>query len=344
MAHAGVYSRLSELARISMKSKSNAYSPMARFVDVMPERSGNDVNGLGESAERQATPFFWHPPERQSHGALQKAVIDYLQQSPEMAKHFSPKPPGGRGPAAATKSVQRVEHGAADWTDEVKAFALRHEADIVGIAAIDPLFVYQGYEIKEPWVILVGVVMDHDQLAKAPPTFEDPSAGVVVGQAYNRAARACRELANHILSQGYYAKAYQGPYASALNMLPAAIAAGMGELGKHGSLIHREYGSSLRLSAVTTDLPLVADTPDKFGADDYCARCQACTRACPPGAISDLKQLVRGVEKWYVDFDKCIPYFGETFGCGICIAICPWSRPGVAGKLLKKLTRTRPAT
>ena len=34
-----------------------------------------------------------------------------------------------------------------------------------------------------------------------------------------------------------------------------------------------------------------------------------------------------------------MPYFADTHGCGICIAVCPWSRPGVAPKLAEKMTR-----
>jgi ferredoxin len=66
-----------------------------------------------------------------------------------------------------------------------------------------------------------------------------------------------------------------------------------------------------------------------------------CSDACPPGAIFDVKQLVRGVEKWYVDFDKCIPYFGEALACGICIAKCPYSTPGAAPRLAEKMLRRR---
>jgi epoxyqueuosine reductase QueG len=58
-------------------------------------------------------------------------------------------------------------------------------------------------------------------------------------------------------------------------------------------------------------------------------------------AISDDKQMVRGEEKWYVDFDKCVPYFTETAGCGICIEVCPWSKPDRGFSLSKKLLEKR---
>jgi epoxyqueuosine reductase QueG len=86
-------------------------------------------------------------------------------------------------------------------------------------------------------------------------------------------------------------------------------------------------------------MPLVATAPDCFGADEFCKTCQVCTHACPPGAISEQKQLVRGVERWYVDFDKCIPYFAESASCGICIAECPWTRPNARPKLLATMAR-----
>ena len=65
------------------------------------------------------------------------------------------------------------------------------------------------------------------------------------------------------------------------------------------------------------------------------------TVACPPEALFDTKQTVRGVEKWYVDFDRCLPFFNQTNGCAICIAVCPWSRPGVGPNLAGKLARRR---
>ena len=167
----------------------------------------------------------------------------------------------------------------------MKAFALTHEGDLVGVAAMDPLYIYEGYELTHPWVIVIGVSMEHGELDHLPPSLENTSNPVEVARQYSRAARACRELNNFILSQGYEAKAWQGPFASALDMMPAAIQAGLGTLPKHGSLINEEFGSSFQLSAVTTDMPLVADTPKDIGAEDFCANCQVCVKACPPGAI-----------------------------------------------------------
>ena len=300
--------------------------------------SGNIINGLGETESRRASPFFWHPPTQHPYGDLQN-----------VARQSSRKCPGS-GPAfmAAYNHPElepvvpiRNPAPASDLAAATTAFALAHEIDAVGIAAMDPLYIFQGYTIPDPWVIVLVLAHDYEQL-KEVPSDETNGVGVTeIGMQYARGTRASFALANWIRSQGYNAHAYPGPSADALLLIPPAIASGLGELGKHGSLIHPQFGSGIRLAGVTTDMPLVATKPIQFGADEFCKTCQICTNACPPGAIAEQKQMVRGQERWYVDFDKCIPYFAEAASCGICFAECPWTRPDVRPKLLSTMTRRR---
>lgn len=316
--------------------KKPVYLPNPLFLDKFPDISGNSVNGLDEEKLRRPSPFFWHKPHLHKFSDLQQAVTAFHRQSPEICNSYSPT--ADRGPKAIDKAITPVKKTETEWTALIKQFVMKNEGDLVGITDIDPLWIYEGFEIDEPKVIMIGVAMDHARLNQVPASFANPTAAVEVGDKYNQAARVCRRLVNYILAQGYHAKAFQGPYATALNMIPAAIAAGFGELGKHGSIINRQFGSSFRLSAVSTDMPLLNDTEDNFGADDFCTRCRVCTNACPPAAIFSSKQTVRGVKKWYVNFDKCIPYFGDALGCAICIAKCPWSTPGRAPHLAQKWT------
>ncbi|MEE9146122.1 MAG: 4Fe-4S dicluster domain-containing protein [Candidatus Tectomicrobia bacterium] len=313
------------------------FTPCAEQQALIPEVSGNTLNGFNEAERRPPTPIYWHSPAQLPHGELQQWMLARTQRLVPEIRDLNQQI-GGRGSRERMPRAEtRVEQMPGQWVRQVKDFALAHEADLVGIARLDPTWVFDGYEVDLPWVIVLGVEMDHARLATAP---ESPSVIEVMAQ-YNRGTRAARALGDWICRQGYDGLPHGGPQAGPITMIPAAIACGFGELGKHGSIINRTYGSSFRLASVLTDLPLVPDAPDTFGVDDFCLRCQLCTRECPPDAIFDTKQMVRGDHKWYVDFDKCVPYFNETYGCGICIAVCPWSRPGIAGPLAEKMTRWR---
>jgi ferredoxin len=298
--------------------------------------SGNPINGLGETVPRRPSPFFWHPPDQHPYGELQIAARKSMVKCPGYEAAFAA---ARTYPELIPVSEVRSQSPAEQLAAEATAFALAHGADGVGMVLMDPLYVFEGYTIDEPWVIMLALAHNYERL-KEVPSDETNGLGVAdVGETYGHGTQASYALANWIRSQGYTAKPYPGPSASALLLIPPAIDSGLGELGKHGSIISRQFGSGVRLAGVTTDMPLVATKPDRFGGDEFCKLCQVCTRACPPGAISEEKQMVRGVERWYVDFDKCIPYFAEAAGCAICIADCPWTRPDVRPKLLATMAR-----
>lgn len=317
------------------RPKRGAYQPQPETLSLL-KVSGNAINGLGETTPRQASPFFWHPPNLHPYEELQNVARSNSRKCPGSAEVFAA---AYNHPELIPIAETRYPATAAQLTADVTAFALSHEVGAVGIAPMDPLYVFEGHTIEEPWVIVLALPPDYEKLKEVPSDETNGLGVVAIGEQYALGTRVSYALANWIRAQGYNAHAYPGPSASALLLIPPAIASGLGELGKHGSLISRQFGAGLRLAGVTTDMPLVPTARDRFGADEFCATCQVCTRACPPGAISESKQMVRGLERWYVDFDKCIPYFAEAASCGICIAECPWTRPDVRPKLLATMAR-----
>lgn len=211
---------------------------------------------------------------------------------------------------------------------------------IAEATAFKPEWTFAGEVLDYQWVVMIGVVHDYQQIKTAP----EPEAGAEVVRQYGRATKAVKDIAGWIRSRGWDASIHAGPMAGSLLLIPPAIECGFGELGKHGSIINKEYGSSFRLAAVLTDIPLIPTPPVEYGVDDFCTRCQVCANACPPDAILPEKTTVRGEHKWYVNFDQCMPFFNESFGCGICIAVCPWSIPGRGPRIAEQLQRRRSLT
>jgi epoxyqueuosine reductase len=317
------------------RPKRGTWNPQPETVALLSV-SGNSINGVGETVPRRASPFFWHPPEQHPWGDLQLLARKNSRKCPGSMEAFQG---AYEYPEFMRVAEKRNESSPQKLTEAVKEFALTHEADDIGIAKMDSQYVFEGYSIEHPCIIVLALAHNYERLREV-PSDETNGIGVCdVGDQYARGTRASYGLANWIRSQGYQADPYPGPMASAVLLIPPAVASGLGELGKHGSLISPRFGSGVRLAGVTADMPLVASSPVQFGVDEFCATCQVCTQACPPCAITPKKQMVRGVERWYVDFDKCIPYFAEAASCGICIAECPWTRPQVRPKLLNTMAR-----
>ncbi|MCW8829838.1 MAG: tRNA epoxyqueuosine(34) reductase QueG [Gammaproteobacteria bacterium] len=111
---------------------------------------------------------------------------------------------------------------------------------------------------------------------------------------------------------------------------PLAAKAGLGWVGKHSNLLHRDSGSWFFLGEIYTDLPLPADQP----VAEHCGTCQACIDICPTAAI---------IEPYVVDARRCISYLtiehkgsipeslrphlgNRIYGCDDCQLVCPWNR------------------
>lgn len=308
------------------------------FAYRQPPISGNTINGLGEAQARRPDHVFFGDSYRRAWGKLDW----YFQVMEPTAIHrlivrMFWQDHGRVGTVARRTSAPADPLEASAW---IKAMAKHCGAGLVGITWLRPEFCYHDSSPEFLHAIAIAVPMDREEMLHTPSERSNRQ----IMETYLAVNRVAILLARHIRSLGYPAQASTnlapGSSTEVLHV-PIAIAAGLGQLGKHGSLITPEFGSNVRLATVLTDLPLAVDQPRDIGVDDLCAHCRICETNCPPHALFPEKQLVRGERRWYVNFDKCVPYFAETRGCGICIEVCPWSTPGKGQELMRTLLERR---
>jgi Pyruvate/2-oxoacid:ferredoxin oxidoreductase delta subunit len=318
-----------------MPKKNINYKPNEEQMLLWPKVSGNKINGLDELSFRRPDYVYWRDPEQIVYGELQKWF--YKQNTDKKLQE-------GRNDRIIEEAISIPEisqtvviKSPEEWSSDIKRKAIELGVDAVGITKLELDWTYEGVNVSYDTIIVLGLAMNYEEMLEAPKV----SAGAHVVKEYTRGMKASKKLAGWLRLNGHDALPEHGPFAGDLPLIPAAIAAGLGELGKHGSVINSEMGSCFRLAAVMTNMKLKYDTNNSFGVDDFCKNCQICSNYCPPDAILHEKKTVRGEKKWYVDFDKCLPFFNETAGCGICITVCPFSRPDVRPNLISKLQRKR---
>jgi epoxyqueuosine reductase len=125
-----------------------------------------------------------------------------------------------------------------------------------------------------------------------------------------------------------------------------AVAAGLGWLGKHSSLLSRQGSSWFFLGEILVPLDLGSSSPAAIERN-HCGSCTRCLAACPTGAI---------VEPYVVDSRLCISYLTielrgfvprelrpligtRIYGCDDCQDVCPWNRFAVKSEVPAFLPR-----
>ncbi|MFH1941609.1 MAG: reductive dehalogenase, partial [bacterium] len=237
-----------------------------------------------------------------------------------------------------TETSESVQASSEEFTMRIKGYARYLGADLVGTTRLNPAYVYshnarsQG-KWGEPVVlnhshaVVVGVEMNHEMIRHAP----DPIATTETALKYFEAAKVAMLVAAYIRRLGYEARPHvDGNYR--VMCVPVAVDAGLGELGRLGLLITPEFGPRVRLSVVTTNLPLLQDAPIVFGVQDFCDFCKKCATNCPSGSIDrGSKKVIRGVEKWQSEQDSCYRFWRrQGSDCSICVKVCPYSHSNTA--------------
>jgi len=224
----------------------------------------------------------------------------------------------------------------------IKEIARFFGADAVGITYLDQAYVYShrargnpasgeknGDPIDLPhrYAICLGFESDYEKFLTNNSRISDAEYGL--GNIHS--LQPTFLLAAYIREMGYPARTH-GYGRFEVNPIPLAVNAGLGELGRHGMLIHEDFGSRLHLAVVTTDLPLEVDKPVDIGVEEVCKYCMKCARTCPSHSIPfGGKEVYNGVEKYRINVDSCYKYRlasrGQWSNCVICVSSCCYNKP-----------------
>lgn len=224
---------------------------------------------------------------------------------------------------------------------EIKRVARFFGADLCGITAMDPRWIYASQvdtrDFSEAPVDLppgLGnvIVLGHQMDAPLVQTYPSALAGAATGREYSHEAAIVMQLAAFIRNMGYRAVASMNDTGL---VIPFAVKAGLGEYARNQLVITPEFGPRLRFSKIFTDLPLTHDAPKPLGVKAVCDICTRCAEACPvkalpfgaPEAGGTNRSAIKGVVKWTSDAEKCFGYWAKLASdCAICLRVCPFNR------------------
>ena len=229
---------------------------------------------------------------------------------------------------------------ASEMSREIKHIGRVFGADLIGITEYDERWVYthaysrlgekekpQELPTDLPNVIVIAQQMDRELIDTVPSAL----SGTATGVGYSHDTLVLLGLAQYVRNLGYRAVATMNDTALAI---PLALKAGLGEYGRHGLLITKEFGPRVRIGKIFTDLPLDPDRPHSFGVREFCDVCRRCSDACPVNAIPDgppsdevhNRSNITGVKKWTVDAEPCFQFWSnQNSDCSICVRVCPYN-------------------
>lgn len=217
--------------------------------------------------------------------------------------------------------------------ETIRQLVLSLGADVCGFAAVERFHdAPAGFSPKDVWPLCQTVIAFGRALPKG--LLEAPG-GLIYGYFNSQTAgdvdRIELEAARRIETQ-FAAKVMpipcDAPYDAwdaetqtgkgILSMRHAAVACGLGQLGKSALLLNPAYGNRLTIGVLLTDLLLPSDPPGEAICMPGCTRC---LDACPAQAI----QPDGIVRQW-----ECRPHtFGAsargfaTVECNTCRTVCP---------------------
>ncbi|PLX32714.1 MAG: hypothetical protein C0600_01750 [Ignavibacteria bacterium] len=215
----------------------------------------------------------------------------------------------------------------------LKGWLLQLGAHSVGITLLRDEHCYshvgRGERYGEPvtpqhrFALALTVEMDHEMVRSAP-------AGPIVMESsreYLRSGALAVQAAQMLRRMGWPARAHiDGRYEVVCPLV--ARDAGLGDIGRMGLLMTPRLGPRVRIAVVTTDAPLLTDSPSHDEAMlDFCLSCRKCSATCPTEAIPPGDRIdAEGAARWQIDSEACFSFWNQSgTDCGRCMSVCPYS-------------------
>ncbi len=221
---------------------------------------------------------------------------------------------------------------------EIKQSLLNKKASLIGFADIENLPRNVRHSLN--YAISIAVALNPHIIAKinASPTREY----YLEYQRANDLLSYLGKFTADVLTDNGYKAIPMEPTSDSINQktlstaLPhktVATRGGLGWIGKSALLITEEYGAAIRLNTVLTDAELETAVPIEVS---HCNECMICSNSCPSRVHTPKNWNVNMKREDFYDAFACkktLRNFEEKIGigiCGICIAVCPWTKKYIA--------------
>lgn len=229
----------------------------------------------------------------------------------------------------------KIEISSGQATSFIRSWAKKLGAVDTGIALMKDYHWYSvigrgddyGKEapLRHKFGITFTVEMDKRHIDSAPQA----PAILETAQQYLESGEIAVQVALLIRKLGYDARAHiDGNYRVVAPLV--ACDAGLGEIGRMGLLMTPKAGPRIRISVVTTNMPLEA-THSSYdqSVESFCDSCKKCAANCPANAIPfGEPENINGTHRWQINQEKCFTFWCQAgTDCGRCISVCPYSHP-----------------
>lgn len=178
----------------------------------------------------------------------------------------------------------------------IREYVLSMGVDDVGFASVADYKSPQSPAIAAIFPTAQSIVV---MAFREPANCESPSSTMAMNGRLDlmEFSRSCNYKLSRFLTRELGSRAMSAPVSYPVDMNPksngligevsmrhAALAAGLGNFGRHNLIIHPRMGTRVIYTAVLTELDLPSDPPV---TEDLCTDCNICVEACPAGALDE---------------------------------------------------------